>query len=114
MIDPKLLTPEVGLVEGCVVEIEWEDYISNQIEFYVWGSSINHEQKIYQISQYGQSIRPLTGPMAIWNHAPDWADVLVRQNGDEPCRRGLIFATKDVPYILGSRDTIEERPFWAT
>jgi len=70
MIDQNQLTADQGFVEGCVVEIIWEDY-SPSIEYYVWSSAMDHPQKEYMISQYGHSVRPLTGPMAIWNFIPE-------------------------------------------
>ena len=50
---------------------------------------------------------------SIWAHAPKEADKLVRQAGDAPHRFGFIFATNDVPVMLGPKDTIEKRPEWA-
>ncbi len=102
MIDPKLLTDEAGFVEGCVVEIIWEDYISRQPEFYVWGSSSDGSQKEYMIQQYGASVRPLTGPMAIWNFAPEWATCLMRDEHE------FTFLASDE-----YGDGFESRPWWS-
>jgi hypothetical protein len=102
VIAPKLLTPENGFEDGVVVEIEWENY-SPSIEYYVWGSAMDQPQKEYMISQYGVSVRPITGPMSIWNHAPEWAQWLLMWDGVALWKRS------DEPHTAGI-----ERPFWAT
>lgn len=69
-ITPDMLTQEAGkeagFVEGVVTQIGWENY-SPSIEYYVWGSAMEHSQKEYMITQYAVSIRPLTGPLAHWS-----------------------------------------------
>lgn len=105
MINPQLLTAENGFEDGVVVEIEWEN-CSPQIEYYVWGSAMDQPQKEYMISQYGVSVRPLTGTMSIWNHLPDGVEAILRHPG------GITFYFDDP----GKEDDprIVYRPFWAT
>jgi len=127
MIDPKVLTEENGFVEGCVVEIVTEE--ERAIGTFTHVNFVNSsgpylELENYTLSNYGfygtrieeiVSIHPLTGPMAIWNFAPEWADVcyhndmgtvnfysneMLEQYGD------MVFDTE--------HDTESKRPFWAT
>jgi len=60
------------------------------------------------------SIRPITGPMSIWNHAPDWAEVLLTSG------QGLYrFFTNEewsrwsAMMFDAEHDTLTSRPFWA-
>jgi len=108
MIDPKLVTPENGFIEGCVVEIK------TGVVFYErFKSVLNKNITIldsdgcngYIDASDIVSIRPLTGPMAIWNFAPEWAEWLVE---DSVSFRWY----KSQPDIY--LNAPEDRPFWAT
>lgn len=123
MIDPKLLTEENGFVEGVVVEIGYSPYKDRSLgTIYeygklrkIWPDSIETEQ---EDSPYGFdwiiSIRPLTGPMAIWNFAPDYAQsAVVYCTGDiewvgMPKEQVTVAVDSSCPL-----DSISERPFWA-
>ena len=82
MIDPKLLTAEQGFVEGCVVEGVRDDGVAYYAKFH----SVD-EKAVFVTTPFGdiaismleeiQSIHPLTGPMAIWNFAPDGSVALI-------------------------------------
>lgn len=90
MIDPKLLTEENGFVDGCVVEIvildgDWKTYHHGILKdcgrdcvvYECEGEEILSSVPFKSI----HSIRPLTGPMAIWNFAPSWATHLDMEDG---------------------------------
>src|SRR6478609_10506123 len=106
MIDPLLLTEENGFVGGEWIEIEhhvmrWhgleiydEDYLNWIIDEY---ENIN--------PAYVINIRPLTGPMSIWNHAPDWAEYVVTQSDR------ITWYDKD--HYDKEADKVGKRPFWA-
>jgi hypothetical protein len=74
VIDPKLLTNENGFVEGCVVEIVQDgrsllSYWKSQNEPEILMLDVGHIEIMFcEI----EKICPLTGPMAIWNFAPEW------------------------------------------
>jgi len=67
MINPQLLTKENGFEDGVVVEIEWDTYpiTGNDKEIAYW-----EDAKLWS-TDHMVAIRPLTGPMGIWNHAYD-------------------------------------------
>lgn len=68
MIHPSQLTREAGFEEGVVVEIALED---GHCKIVYWRAKTEWRwEKI-------RNIRPLTGDMAIWNFAPEWAEWLV-------------------------------------
>lgn len=112
MIGPKLLTPEFGFEEGCVVEIvSVHRGISKFVEYF-------HSDAIRQDTYFGKdysyrwgnndwTIRPLTGPMAIWNFAPDWADVY-RKNSNGIHQFSSIATVPDL-----ERYSWIARPWWA-
>jgi len=116
MIDPKLLTEENGFVEG-----EWihcSTNLTGRMGFVGKLHSVIPECGVVRFydeddAKFSEivSIRPLTGPMAIWNFAPVWA---------ESCIIGM----NGVYWIKGSRpedsdwpdlgwEKIIFRPFWA-
>lgn len=74
MIDPKLLTPDNGIVEGCVVAYRIDGDTNERVghaRYADHGFSILENQWIG--TRNLDTIRPLTGPMAIWNFAPESA-----------------------------------------
>lgn len=92
MIDPKLLTKESGFEDGVVVEYERAGFRPSVTHF---GSRVMKMTDIV-------SIRPLTGPMAIWNFAPKWAQCLVRDEHE------FTFLASDE-----HDEGFETRPWWA-
>ena len=74
MIDPKLLTEESGFVEGVVVEVvqHGHGYLSEKMTTCAWwrreGYAVTMGYRSFPNEMI--SIRPLTGPMAIWNFLP--------------------------------------------
>jgi hypothetical protein len=109
MIDPKLLTEENGFVEGCVVEVVRDDGVA----YYAKLHSAD-EKAVFVTTPFGDiaismledisSTRPLTGPMAIWNFAPQWAEWAIIY--DESILWGMIGDNE------GSGIPVY-RPFWA-
>lgn len=99
MIDPNQLTIENGFVEGCVIEYETDsEYPATD---YFDASFIDSATTLV-------SIRPLTGHMAIWNHAPEWAVCAqVREMG--------VSWEYNIPeWWDGVSPVISMRPFWVT
>lgn len=110
MIDPKLLTAENGFVDGVVVEIVlaggskdlsyFEHADSDEAGFCdSFGSWIMTKENLHV------SIRPLTGPMSIWNFAPEWADYCWHEESSLIWYKG--------PIMIGSTGRVSIRPFWA-
>jgi len=81
MIDPKLLTPENGFAIGTAIETV---RIDDGVPIGVYGVLTETVLGLIQeFHDYIESIRPLTGTMAIWNFAPEWAkSVTVSDLGD--------------------------------
>lgn len=103
MIHPTQLTKEAGFEEGVVVEIVWEDD-----DHKPW---LTH-WPIFALSGINpiRSIRPLTGPMAIWNFAPDDAEILHRKiDGGFDWLLGTVEGWK---MNYGDGD-FSHRPWWA-
>lgn len=107
MINPAKLTAEQGFVDGCVVEYQIErgghgvDYLCFDGPF-----ALDFKHMIH--------IRPLTGPMAIWNFLPKETVAICR--GDHGYPEFQLYATH--PAIVGnygmwSGYKIEPRPWWA-
>lgn len=106
MIDPTKLTAENGFVDGVVVEIVWD----NRNRRHQYTELCMSQWDDWEFEQI-ESIRPLTGPMAIWNFAPEWATHLTAIIlGDEvayPCWHE--HGSNTIP-----DGAVEiERPFWA-
>lgn len=122
MIDPKLLTEENGFVNGVAVAIRWSHYVSED-ELYIFHNVYKDEICItpggiddsceINVNKI-KSIRPLTGPMSIWNFAPEWADVCF--HGD---MGSIQFYSNDQIDQFGDmvfdpeHDKESTRPFWA-
>lgn len=66
MIDPKLLTPDNGFVEGCVVMVTWDDASQEPMFFEDFMRIANGSPFVMKTA----SIYPITGPMAVWNLIP--------------------------------------------
>jgi len=104
MIDPKLLTKENGFEDGVVVEIDkrslgwWAVDLFNSFGVEDLGFATVHGAMMREF----ESIRPLTGRMSIWNHAPDWANY---------CAMGNQTIDWLVTQVIGP--TLHKRPFWA-
>jgi hypothetical protein len=122
MIPPDKLTAENGFMEGVVVEVEYHDYTgkhqkqvgrlhlesSHELWLDWWDDeSISPSDLV--------SIRPLTGPTAIWNFAPEWATfcriMSEDRQGDTIYWYGPLHE-HDKKILRGAVDTTE-RPWWA-
>ena len=103
MISTNQLTKEAGFEDGVVVEIVDEMgrvwFVESWKDEYGDSKTPSYESWI--------SIRPLTGPMAIWNFAPEWADFLIVDHGNCLWQRGR---RQD---FFGDARNITDRPFWA-
>lgn len=100
-MDAKLLTPENGFEKETVVAVDLGDFEGYEL------FELIRETSYPKI----KAIRPLTGWIAIWNHAPDWATHLTalieegkvlfpcwHEHGSNTISDGMIEA---------------ERPWWA-
>jgi len=107
MIDPKLLTAENGFALECVVEVTWN---SGQDVGYLHLNENELWLKRWIDESLGwdevDSIRPLTGPMAIWNFAPRWAVALEEGFGI------ILWKDRDAMTCDDSFKW-QRRPFWA-
>ena len=125
MIDLNLLTPENGFVPGCVVEVITEGWPSPRPVIFrlvqlkdlsgIGNLSSSEDWVIPDAHAYVYiklltSIRPLTGPMAIWNFAPGGVEVLHRTfNGNFEWLRGT-----SAGWRMNFEDRVfMDRPFWA-
>jgi hypothetical protein len=108
MITPDQLTEEAGFYPGVVVEIVWEQSGPHRREVAYW------EDAKEWSTEYMESIRPLTGPMSIWLHAPNGSDCLWTggqglyrffTKGEWVKWSGVTFDPK--------HDTLTSRPLWA-
>lgn len=116
MIHPTQLTKAAGFEEGVVIEIgykPWKDQSQETVLEYgklckIWPDSVETEQ---EESPYGLDwivcIRPLTGPMAIWNFAPEWATCC--QNRE----MGISWDHQIPEWWDGKSTVIQLRPWWA-
>lgn len=105
MINPKLLTKEAGFIVGTVVEINGTE-VGRIIK--ITNSFLHLNTFVFGIPfDTIDSIRILTGPMSIWNHAPEWATYLI-QGGGEFC-----FGIKIPNWWDGGSSKIQLRPWWA-
>jgi hypothetical protein len=111
MISPELLTKENGFVEGCVVEIETQT--GNLVQY--WDELNRSTIPDWCEDGFITAIRPLTGPMAIWNHAPEWAEyAYLVEKIDDLWHYSWSKTKQDNPVFLGGwLALISERPFWA-
>lgn len=103
MITPDQLTKENGFEDGVVVEYETTDD-DKDVEYFDEAF-----RKMFIVRpdacDWFTSIRPLTGPMAIWNFAPEWAThVEKRDEGD------FLWWALDKDAIV---ERCSRRPFWA-
>jgi len=99
MIPPDKLTAENGFVDCCVCEVEWTEGFK-QVGYFPLNDWGRPESEII-------SIRPLTGPMAIWNHAPVWATWCREQ------KLGIEWWDQE-PMAKFAWERRSARPFWAT
>ena len=100
MIDPKLLTPEAGFMDCCAVEVQWpnEVYEVGYFPCDDWGRDVSEVV----------SIRPLTGPMAIWNFLPRNVKAVVLDDTGWPVHQ-YFDTMPDSMLPVGC----VHRPFWA-
>lgn len=118
MIDPKLLTPDNGFVEGGVVDIvdnhgrRFVGRLSHVTEFNIWLVESNFHG--FMFSEV-ESIRPLTGPMAIWNFAPEWANYHLTRHDMKVSafRVELVDYMRHGPHAEEYKNDWTARPFWA-
>jgi len=107
MIDPKLLTEENGFVEGVVVEIVDTNLRKSVHYFKKTGDADG--LPFVELNDWTpamiiiDSIRPLTGPMAIWNFAPIGAVAMI----SDVSGIKLVYADDY------KHDNLVKRPFWA-
>jgi len=95
VIDSMLFTEESGFVDGIVIEIEYLG-ATKCVEYF---------DRYYHYPEVS-FIRPLTGPMAIWNFAPEGATVLVKN-------AGAMYWMNHVPDMISQHDEVILMPFWA-
>lgn len=115
MIDPKILTPEFGFEDGVVVEYQYHSWgkIENEVmTFHGFFGGVDRGRVVIRDWECDhatveceliESIRPLTGPMAIWNFAPEWAQWLLIWDGEPLWKREYQSHTSGI-----------NRPWWAT
>lgn len=125
MIDPAKLTEENGFVDGCVVEIlhrhsDGDFFVTGKIlrtnsRGIVLDMPISAKNGVTVLFSDIISIRPLTGPMAIWNFAP-------KENKDQGVKApvAVLYSGLDVMWLYDDEDPNEflndnciMRPFWA-
>lgn len=109
MIDPNLLTKEAGFVGGEWIEIDhhvmkWHGLELYDDEYIGW---IVGEYENIDPSEV-TSIRPLTGPMAIWNFLPKNIKAIVLDESGWP--ESQYYDT--APDLIIPRGAVF-RPFWA-
>lgn len=108
MIDHNQLTEENGFTDGTVILINGEATFFRETYY-------NEDEECHIIStDAGEcnldnvwEIKPLTGPMAIWNFAPEWADVYCESVGGDHLFSSIAFIPELERYRWASR------PFWA-
>lgn len=115
MIDPKPLNPDNGFVEGCVVEYQYHAWGGKEVmTFHAFFVGISENRMVIRdwegrgesYCDLIESIRPLTGPMAIWNFAPEWATACsVGKDG--------IGWLENPAYEMVGLPGWTKRPFWA-
>ena len=105
MIDPQLLTKENGFEDGVVVEIVWLN--ETDPEFLVWDEIEKRNVCDDDLLPELLSIRPLTGPMSLWNHAPEWAKAC---SIEADCVNWVANPVFEMTGFEGW----SMRPFWAT
>lgn len=103
-ITKDLLTAEHGFEDGVIVEVRWDE------------SSL--QASIFQAEEIGliadcYSFRPLTGPKAIWNHAPAGMDILIKTREEGSTVYTNFYFMNSLPDKLGQDDVIEYAPWWA-
>ena len=116
MINPQLLTKENGFEDGVVVELFYQDESGSYTEWDTWVTPDCRIDEQFPIVDLGNtahdfaclvSIRPLTGPMSIWNHAPEWATHCAETEA-------TIYWYKWGAVPSNTFDIVTARPFWAT
>lgn len=113
MIHPNLLTPEFGFVEGCVVETvergHREFNIFRRIE-QVEGTTLwalVFASGWCPVIGLFDSIKPLTGPLSIWNFAPEWAVAAQIKE------MGVSWEHSIPEWWDGKSSVVSLRPWWA-
>ncbi len=113
MVNPNLLTEQNGFVAGELVQIDsqvitWHGLNDYDPDYKDWitGEYENIDPNLVNI------IRPLTGPMAEWNFAPDWAEYLKINDNCfiHEWMRGIKETDKYDPHY---ERFYFKRPFWA-
>lgn len=108
MIDPKLLTEEAGFVDGVVVEYKYSKVDKRYVDILNASQDGKIDTQEYFLGQFEdmEYIHPLTGPMSIWNHAPEWA---------QWCKVSKINITwwdQEPPHQF-DWNQVSQRPWWA-
>lgn len=109
MIDPTLLTPENGFEDGVVVEINGKPYVYDYFGKYAYGfveSLWCKDGPVFKPEDI-KSIKLLTGPMSIWNHAPEWVEWC------KVSKLNITWWDHEPPKTFDWHE-VSSRPFWAT
>ena len=114
MIHPTQLTKEAGFEEGVVVmvkEVQWRERpMVLRIGRNEHGEYIT-DAHAYAYFSHIESIRPLTGPMSIWNFAPKWAESCIAGRNGVYWIQGSRPEDSDWPDLGWEKITF--RPWWA-
>lgn len=112
MIDPKLLTPENGFVDDTIVLVEFDCSPSNTMPQYLIGRwediKFHFETGTLDFFMAISKLSVLTGPMAIWNLAPEWAETCMIW----PFTKNIEWIKKDGEIKSIGMATFTTRPFW--
>jgi len=119
MISPTLLTPSNGFEDGVLVEIVHRHSEGSKVIHGVMGNkdiSLTLYSDLHSLPigiQYSDilSIRPLTGPMSIWCHAPGWATYCCES---EASGTWYSWCWEPKEAVTKNWERITARPFWAT
>lgn len=110
-----MLTEECGFINGAIVE--WDTYLGkfhapfdkdNINSDCYFGIGGDWDNDTYSWGDELISIKVLTGPMSIWNHAPEWAEYCIVD-------KDFIQFLSDIEtsdFAIGLFSIIE-RPWWA-
>lgn len=117
MIDPAKLTADQGFVDGCVVMVKTVGWSERPMVYHIRDSELGPyipDSNMWAYLSNIESIRPLTGLMAIWNFLPSKVVAICR--GDDGWPEHQLYsqhpAIKDCSKYWSGL-VIEYRPFWA-
>lgn len=113
MIHLSQLTKENGFADGVMVEI----VVSGKSSWGVFSPvdetciKVRTQDSLTYYTDCIESIRPLTGPMAIWNFAPEWAESCITGRNGVYWIQGYRPEDSDWPDLGWEKITF--RPWWA-